>query len=780
MTLLRRAWKFLLWERVAAWALVLVAVVPAIVFTGAVVVKSTYLQAIEQTIRGDGGQSTYQFVDPRDPSPLTASLMHRRDISPVWVARTLLTAKAGAAAVPVDLSTTQPERAQPRFGVLVEGRYADKGELVATRAAVEELGVSVGDTLTLDEGRGSTVRLAGVVVSPTRPGDLAAYCRCASTKSQQPNQWLSDAVPFTDPSLSDAAMGRVLQVRSADSAVVDAQAAAQANELSFLQYIPPFTAAIAFLLCALLAGAMRRRMLPTVEGLRAAEVGPSAAWAIPVAMIGMSVLLGTIIGMAVVVVALQIGAGQMGVIVGQDWQGISVPIGTLVWFGVTVTAATAGASFALLAIPKGHGLRRPTQLRKARLAAVTAAAIGVIIVLLPPGLDGFRDQHQTLLGGALVTASLTALVGWGRSSSGVRQRVAAAASPALLSATLLVAVTVFLGTWFAAYLSNVAAGQGGLNTMQPQGSLVVAGVTGENVTSLSTFDANAGAVVMHSPAEDVSTVRVASPETAQCAATMPAPTIEAVNTRCPLGDSVTPINTVALTRADELMRVPPGAVLADPGLIHNGQVALLTISLTGQITDQLTVPAHPDRRLGGLLPGAVINDLDPAVEALKLRDSNKSTVLFENFGQLKPTKRAALRAAVARRASYAMASETVEATRNPSAILGAFVGWSAAAVAAAMIASIAAAFNASQARLRRLLVDLGVSASDRRRMGWKSLRVLALAAAIAGAAGLIAATAVTSRLDVTTIVWTFPTLAAIAASALARASYGRAPQTDQG
>lgn len=163
-----------------------------------------------------------------------------------------------------------------------------------------------------------------------------------------------------------------------------------------------------------------------------------------------------------------------------------------------------------------------------------------------------------------------------------------------------------------------------------------------------------------------------------------------------------------------------------------------------------------------------------------LRDSNKSTVVFEGFRQLEPVKRAALRAAIARRASYATTSEAVAPTRDPNAVLGGFIGFAAAAVCAAMIAAIASAFNASQARLRRLFFELGVSVADRRRLGWASLRTLALAAVIAGASGAAAASAVTSRWDTGNVVWVLPTLSAVVAAAVAAGRYGIAPKTDQG
>ncbi len=695
---------------------------------------------------------------------------------PVWVASALATTSDGRAA-PVNLTSTPPDRKAFPFTTLRDGRAAGQGELVLSQAAAREVGASVGDKLTVKVGsaQASTLRVAGIGVSPQRPEDFSASCLCGALPDEPPTRWLTTTDPFTDSVTGPDAMGRILQVRVTDSMVAQARLDANENELGWLRWAPAAIAAVAVALGVALASAMRSRFLGTVRGLEAAGAGPLAAWVVPVSSIALATLAGTV-GGTIIGSALVTGLkGTLGDLSGQTWLSVVTPWQAVCVFVVAVTVAVSVAAFSLLALSQRLTFRPNS--KWVTIIGGASLLTGAATMFSTQSGD-FRDPRATLAGGLLLSTGLflTLLAVTGRRRRSVRHKVASVGRSSMIAASVLVCGSVFVGTWFATYLSVVGT-HTETGRMQPSGSIVVNGIRTDTARAVAQDGAAAPVSVFANFDETKSMVRVTSPRVGACARSLPENVISTVVGVCPLSDSVAPINLIAMESLPELS---DGLVHADPRLISQGRVSLLTVSLDGHVLLVQDVPARPDARLTGLLPGAVLPQNSTWVRSMHLQPAGTATLLVEKAADLPASARSALRATIAQRAGYATMTEDRPGSREPSIVLATFVGIAAAIILAAMVAAVGSALATSQTRLRRLFVELGLSRADRRRAGWSNLSPVAIAALVGGAGALWSVQAVGLPLTIGNGLWALPSATALVALGYSVARYGREPATDQG
>ena len=774
---MRRAWQFLSWERAVALSLALGAFVPAMAFGAVETIRGSYLSAVEETVRGDAGGASYQFTDSRQPSPISSSLDRRPDVTPVWGSMALLTSHGGRAAVHVSLTSTPRAQAQPRFGSVVSGRAARQGEIVLAQATADELTVGPGDPIAVMSGtaKPEMLRVSGVVVAPQRPDDFSAFCLCAAARAGEPARWLTTADPFTDPLMRDAAMDRFLQVRVTDSTVADARAEANENALAWLRWAPPALSIVAIVVAVALATSMRTRFLTTVDGLEAAGAGPLGAWAIPTMSIGLATLAGSAGGLAAGVGVTRVFMRIVGDLSGQLWLGVTMPWLASGRYALVVTVAVASGAFAVLSLPRFLALRLEPQPKQLVLSGILGAGLGTLLVL-SPRTGAYRDPRITLGGGLVLSVGLFLVVAAAiRAIRGsVRNRVASVGRSAMFAVSISVCAGVCVGTWFAAYLGAVGIQAGEVARMQPPGSVVVAQVREDVARAIAGERPASPALVMTHFDESQSMLRVTSPPFGECVARQTGGLLEIVQNECPLGESLMPVNVTASVPVEGQSA---DVIRADPLLIHDGSVSLMRIGAGGRILSVTDAPAIPDARLTGLLPGAVLPSGGSTVRDLGLKPAGTATLLLEHFSTLEPRERAAIRASIAQRAGYATMSEDRPTTREPSAVLAVFVGAAAGMVLAALVAAVGSALCTSQARLRRLFIELGLEAGDRRRVGWSNLWILPLAGLIGAAVAILSAGALRRPLHLDPVVLALPTLGVIASTALSVFRYGRVPGT---
>jgi hypothetical protein len=446
------------------------------------------------------------------------------------------------------------------------------------------------------------------------------------------------------------------------------------------------------------------------------------------------------------------------------------PWDTLVFFIVAVTVAVSATAFAILALPQYVAIR--VNSKSVIIIGGASLLIGAVTMFSAQSGD-FRDPRATLGGGLLLSTglflTLSTVIDARRRS--IRHRVASVVRSSMIATSVLVCASVFVGTWFATYLSVVGT-HSETGRMQPIGSIVVNNIRTDTARIIAQDVVASRSSVFANLDETRSMVRVTSPGVGACARSLPEKSISDVVNRCQLSDSVAPINVIAMGNGTNQ---PEGLATADPALISQGRVSLLMVSLDGRVLAVHDVPARPDVRLTGLIPGAVIPADSSITRSLQLRPAGTSTLLVENVADLSAKERSALRATIAQRAGYATMTEDSPGSREPSLVLATFVGIAAAIILAAMVAAVGSALTTSQTRLRRLFVELGLSPADRRRAGWSSLSAAAAAALIGAAGAICSVWAVGVPLELGNGLWALPSVTALIALGHAVTRYAREP-----
>jgi len=269
---------------------------------------------------------------------------------------------------------------------------------------------------------------------------------------------------------------------------------------------------------------------------------------------------------------------------------------------------------------------------------------------------------------------------------------------------------------------------------QPPGSLLLTEVPSSSGDALRNEYRRLGGervVTYRLPDEASTMVRAASAEIVGCMKRENVTRLTEVDPSCFPYDAIAPVNIIALSPD------PNSAVTADPSLIEQGLVGLVTFAAGKDQASRIEeAPASGDALLGGNMPGAVLPADGPLARALNLRAAEGEFIAFLDFAELPITSQAQFRSDVARLASAAQVAEERDQYEGAEIYLALSRAWSAAGglLLAVLLGFGGATVVSAQARLRRSLIDMG---SLPRRRGLLAARIFALPmASVIFAAGL--------------------------------------------
>jgi hypothetical protein len=201
----------------------------------------------------------------------------------------------------------------------------------------------------------------------------------------------------------------------------------------------------------------------------------------------------------------------------------------------------------------GRGRAAAARSRATGVAAALVAVAGLALLAIPRQHAELNFKAD-LIGGLAIAASAPPLLlavarFWRRTRRPALRTTVQTLAGSLWSVASTAAAIVFLATFFSAYLWHVVAVERVLHTpSQPAGSLVVDQVSDADAATIAGRYSGFGGVAwtLRNPSERASTLRVATPAVASCADGMATPTLQRVNEGCPLGESLSPVNTVVL------------------------------------------------------------------------------------------------------------------------------------------------------------------------------------------------------------------------------------------
>ncbi|GAB3086341.1 hypothetical protein GCM10027215_33630 [Nocardioides zeae] len=636
-----------------------------------------------------------------------------------------------AAEVGVDLRATTD--ASLHLGVLAEGRFpSDASGLTLSTYAAELLDAEIGDDVRVVDPVEPTafedLVVTGLTLDPSDREDLTATRVDPDLAPAEVAAWLTDADPYGALGLGARVDAGEIGYRSTAS-VAEEAAASTPVAVADTAFAEP---GLALLVLVVLGGIVVAAVPSTRadrEGLRAAGWSTGRVWRLYRGVLVGIVLAGVAAGTAVVSLLLLVARERVSAVLGEQWQGISVPWTWVVLLsGLCSIAIWCGrlAGSAARSLSSLVGSSTPTPQRVTGFSILLL--LGGAAVLAVAGAASRSDPPGQLtllapLGAALVAASLPGIVvplvlaRVPPATRSLSQRVTGGLH--VVTAAVCV-VCVLVGSRTAQTTHDTVVFETTSSAPQPAGSLVVSPVPQAAADELATAYAAAGGstverfrLVEESPTAMVRVTGTALPACMEEAGTTDP---DAVDPLCFPQDTYAPVNTVAIGAAD--LERP----VADPGLLDDAsEVGLLHFS-GAAATPVGSVEADADAGLGGNLPGLVLPPGYPLLGELGLRPAGADMVVLVDHGTLPPETRAELRATVSRLAPTAQVvdasgSSDYERSRGVAAATSLVAG----ALALGLVLLVGLSVATSNGLARSQLVALG--ASGRRRWGLAALWV---------------------------------------------------------
>lgn len=131
--------------------------------------------------------------------------------------------------------------------------------------------------------------------------------------------------------------------------------------------------------------------------------------------------------------------------------------------------------------------------------------------------------------------------------------------------------------------------------------------------------------------------------------------------------------------------------------------------MTRNRSNAVIVDARPLPRLGGNLPGTIVDPADQ-ITAPDADRSYVSMLVLHDFAELSPSDKAEVRGALAT-AGYAQVSEDQGTTQGGGRVLALMIMATGALIVLLLLLAATAALNTAQADFRNLLSQLGIPPS---------------------------------------------------------------------
>lgn len=676
---------------------------------GTAAISSSARDAITESAAANlGGRISVLQTDDADAQRILARL---DGTSPIVDSSGYLTTDVGSLDVTLRI-TDDPSLV---LGTLVEGaRVEGDGDVLVTRSLAQALHASVGDDVVIAQGDDSPLhaRVAGIIINTADAGARTVQVIGKSSEVSSASRWvstrdLSSAYPELEPYLS-----AFTAITASRKVIEEAALENLPPAVSALTYIPAGGAVIMLVLIASVAVAMIRTWSRDIDALVAAGLSAKRAWRIIATTATALLLLGALLGVAMVLAAIHAARTTISGALGQDWETISIPFLTIALLALALVALR------VVAVPLGQRLaairtRNPSVFAFPRWLALLAllvacAAVLVIAYALHPwgGMSG-DGRALALVGAIVLIASLPFLisrtVGVGLPRATRRLTEITTSSFAVVCAACAV-VALGTSTWSALEFSDAAQGESASeDSAQPSGSLLISAIPNSSIDQLrQRYERLGGAsITSYELTSDGDAVwRATSPAAVACG--------EAGG-----------LAVDAVMECGDLLLIaiggPGTATRSTPSLTDDGTVGLVAIDPANRtIGHALTIDATVDSDLGYLMPGIVVSPNDPTIEELAIRGSGLSMVLVEDFDALPVSDRLAMRSQVLTLSPTANLSDAtlptaydqIRSTATGVALVG-------AAIAALILLLGGGAIVLAQDATRQALIDVGLASSLR-------------------------------------------------------------------
>lgn len=698
-------------ERASSFTLGAVAGLLALVMVSLGSMASSARLAVDMSVTSDlaGKTHLYQGSD----LATTMALDRQPELSVVLTRDRMVTTPTRRSTASV--RTVRDERVH--IGHVVRGERPTTGEVALYETLASSLEVGTGESVDLD---GRMFRISGILVDPGDVGRLAAVAVDPSLVPDDSAVYLADAAPGQFPALAQSFETREITHRSLSWVTQDVRA----NEPELAKQLPAAAAGVGFgglTVALLLAGAITLARARAIPGLVAAGLPASRAWrvvglatALP---LGMGLALGTVTACATLVAGMVPVSSHLG----QRWVMVVPTVGPI---------SAAGAVLLVLSVYVGEVIRLASSLMGPLVGFrlfwtrkwwwfVSAAAVGGATCLALAVLSRAFWPHIVLI----------RLAPWGAAALGVAIPLLAfqlltARLPSALRALAHRVSNLYVVT--GAIIGGLAAtaawaiGFTTLNTTmnislgphaQPPGSYAVHEIPAPLADELVRTYGELGGrshLRFDLPKEaDGTVLRVTSPGLSDCFARLGGE-VNDLPQDCWPDSTASPINIITLA--------PSGTVRADPGLIVDGHVALLSLDTrSGRWGVESWVPAVPDSLMGGNLGGLTLPADSELATELGLGASEQQIVVLVDFGDLPPASRANLRSTIA---VLSPASQTAEAAVDGGHLQELAMANTLSALVSVVIllqlVLTAVAANAAHRSTRRALADLNSTLKTRR------------------------------------------------------------------
>jgi hypothetical protein len=681
--------------------------------------------------------------------------------------------------------------ARPNFGVLVEGRFPSRpGEVALSRRVASSLGVGLNDRLLLGAAS-AAANVVGVTVNPADRFNRSAVMVDERLLGAEPVAAVVEAA--NDGGLPDdvSALGVSLTVTSTRG-VLDTLAHSDSGPGRPLKRVP-LVLFVALLVVPLSAAASLRRTAETdVRAMIALGLTSQRSWAVVQVAFALAAYVGTSLGVGISALTIWRGRDRVGLLFGQDWVSVQLPLawllvlsftpGLVVWNAPTLVEAakaiirssararssigpsavriTDRLAFALFGSGCAFIVWSRLTLRATR-GAITRPMLGVLLVgagaVMVISVMGRSGLRRPALANA--RRSLRTFVRWS----------AAAAIGLAAAASFYVTVSV------ADSRRGEEIGQG--NWLQPSYSFLVESIDSDAAEKVVTsyFEVGGTDVGRYRLLEESELqIRVTDIEVSTCIDDG-GRFEECASSAFPLGDVAVEIGSPSSGAPDG----PPAQIrFADEFSLP--AVAIEIALGTNDSRTIGTITGTIDPRLGNNLPSVVLPPGTFQIGEELLRLSETERLAFFDFGRLSDKDQALIRSRVASLAPGSLTSE-VNPSRASRTALG--VARTVRVVSAFFVGLVLAVSGAAvllAARpLRRQLGEAGASAWLRIQFGLGVFAPLMVGSLVAALASAFAAAAVGRDLSFLGVASVAPLLVAGLVGLGLSAAFATVPPSDE-
>lgn len=750
-------------------------------------VRISALAAIEDSVRADLGHRSYAL---HSATPEVLELLAELpDAAPVKDLVGTLATRDLTAPVLVRW-TTDPGL---ELGVLVEGaRPVASGDVLVSSTVARALDLRPGSTVDLTPDGEPAVHgtVTGITIDPADRASTSVVQLVDPAKADPATftRWLSDTNFYDHQVLQPYLDRRAASYQSIDS-LVGSALLAQPQFLSAMKGLPLGAALLVGVLLVSFTVLLMTQLAGDARALQAAGMPSRSAWSRLVLVCVLAVLAGVVVGVALTALWLSVWRRQVSGWLGQEWATTHLDLPLV---GVLALLVGIGGVLTLQSLRLAPLLRRALGARSTREGRTWTVASGVVAlaaaVTLAWSLVGSARPEAG--DGAWLVAPWAAVAlaaslpfclgpvlhaGLPPATRALTSRVSGGLRPV---AAVAAVIAVGAGLWSAQTTRSAAEGEALSSPLVPAGSFVISDAPTEAVDTLAQIYADRGGqeILRLGLLDEVQQdLRVSTTGLVGCA--------ERAGGRMDLvPESCWPAVETSAAPVNVVMIGEPGArPLADPGLVHDGQVGLLLFPEgDGRATRFGVTAATADPDLGGNLPGLVLPPDSPVLHSFGVEASRSELVALLDYAQLPPEDQLQVRSAALRLAPGAQTADGTEPTAydrlrtvaNTVAVLGA-----TAATVALLLGGVATAVTHTVAR--RALVDLGASGRARRRIVARWALVGVAPAFLAVPLVYLVATSGLRAVGDQGWLWPVPALGMLLAGLTAAAFFARVPPVQQ-